>query len=126
MFWQSIGSSQREIEEAGNSTFQRFRSTDGRGNSSLSEQKPYGFKGATLVVYGALGAIILARYLELLKTSWPTTFLLGIGAGLVAAAVISTVRATRLGYIEVREVAMRARDAVSERAVIMRWMPLGP
>ena len=62
-----------------------------------SEKERYDFKGSNVVMMAAFGIVILLKYFEVLHLSWYLVIPIGMGAAVLAVALVSTIRFSRRG-----------------------------
>lgn len=65
---------------------------------TASEKERYDFKGSNFVMMAAFGTVLLLKYLEVIDLSWYLVIPIGIGAAVIAAALVSVIRFSRRGY----------------------------
>lgn len=65
---------------------------------TASEKERYDFKGSNVIMMAAFGIVLLLKYLGVLDISWHLVIPIGIGAAVLAAAVVSTIRFSWRGH----------------------------
>lgn len=65
---------------------------------TASERERYDFKGSNLLMVAAFVIVLFLKYLGVLDLSWYFVVPIGIGAAVLAASLVSTIRFSRRGY----------------------------
>lgn len=65
---------------------------------TATEKERYDFKGSNVFMMAVFGIVALLKHVGVLDMSWYIVIPIGIGAAVLAAALISTIRFSRRGY----------------------------
>lgn len=58
----------------------------------VDDREKYDFKGSNIVILLVVGIVLFIRYLEIITWSWYFVIPLALGAAVIVAALVSTVR----------------------------------
>jgi hypothetical protein len=62
-----------------------------------SEEERHDFNGSNVVMIASFAIVLLLKFLEVLDLSWYLVIPIGVGAAVLAAALVSTIRFSRCG-----------------------------